>query len=317
MRSGAKTPTQLVRFPTPLVGDPRKLVVARGPVGGFEACGLSEPEPVEWSVGRATVHGLLWQPAPQRIAPRVGDDPPRREDGEAQPPLLVHVHGGPTDQVVAEWNARIAYWVSNGWAVLAPNYRGSTGYGRAYRDALRNEWGVRDVVDVASGIEFVGREQRCDPQRVAVAGGSAGGFTAMLLCLQHPELVRAGVSLFGVGDLLHLAASTHRFESRYLDSLVGQLPAANARYVERSPLTHAAKLQVPMLLLQGGADKVVPPAQASSFVRAARAGGGTTVDFHSYAGEGHGFRKQANIIDEYRRTSRFLHRHVVNAAPQT
>ncbi len=301
IRSGAVTPPRVV------VVDPQsgtRRTLARGPVGGFEACGLVEPERVRWRSGGATVHGLLYRPEASR---RAGT---RRS---APPPMLVLIHGGPTDQARADWNPRVAYWVSRGWAVLAPNYRGSSGYGRAYREALDGKWGVHDVADVAAGIRHAGVQRWCDPARVAVMGGSAGGFTVLLLCARHGGLVAAGVSLFGVADLLQLAATTHRFESRYLDSLVGELPRHVARYRDRSPIAYASSITVPMLVLQGRDDKVVPVDQADAMVAAMHDAGGD-VEYHVYDGEGHGFRRLSNVIDEYERTERFLNRHVLGVA---
>jgi dipeptidyl aminopeptidase/acylaminoacyl peptidase len=227
--------------------------------------------------------------------------------------MIVYVHGGPTDQTRADWNPRIAFWVSRGWAVLAVNYRGSSGYGRAYREALDGQWGVHDVSDVAAGIRHAGREGWCDPNRVVLLGGSAGGFTVLLVCARHGDLVAAGVSLFGVADLFALAETTHRFESRYLDSLVGALPRHARRYRERSPVAHASSISVPMLVLQGRDDKVVPLAQSDAMVAAMRSAG-AEVEYEVYDGEGHGFRRLANIADEYERTERFLNRHVLGIA---
>ena len=300
VRSGALTPPQVVVV-DPQSGARRSL--ARGPVGGFEACGLVEPAAVRWRSGGATVHGLLYRPERGR---RAGG---RRN---APPPMLVLIHGGPTDQARADWNPRVAYWVSRGWAVLAANYRGSSGYGRAYREALDGKWGIHDVSDVAAGVRHAGREGWCDPSRVAVMGGSAGGYTVLLLCERHGDLIAAGVSLFGVADLLQLAATTHRFESRYLDSLVGELPRHARRYRERSPLTHASSISVPLLVLQGRDDKVVPVDQADAMVAAIRNAGGE-VDYQVYDGEGHGFRRLTNVVDEYERTERFLAQHVLGA----
>jgi dipeptidyl aminopeptidase/acylaminoacyl peptidase len=290
VRSGARTPGTVVVI-DPRSGERRE--VARGPVGGFEAAGLVEPEPVEWKSGRSTVHGLLYRPARSALGPRT------------PPPLYVHIHGGPTSQVEAEWNPRIAYWVSRGWAVLAPNYRGSTGYGREYAQGLREEWGVVDVADTAAGIRHAIKEEWCDPHRVAVVGGSAGGMTVLLLCALHGDVVRAGVSLFGVTDLFELARTTHRFESRYLDALIGKLPATADRYRERSPISHAHEIAVPVLVLQGDEDKAVPKPQADAMVEAMRSAG-APVEYHVYEGEGHGFRKLENVIDEINRTEAFL-----------
>ncbi|HEX4493837.1 MAG TPA: S9 family peptidase [Acidimicrobiia bacterium] len=290
VRAGARTPSTVVVV-DPQTGERR--AVARGPVGGFEAAGLVEPEAVEWKSGRATVRGLLYRPERSALAPR------------QPPPLYVHIHGGPTSQVEAGWNPRIAYWVSRGWVVLAPNYRGSTGYGREYAQGLREEWGVVDVADTAAGIRHAIKEAWCDPHRVAVVGGSAGGMTVLLLCALHGDVVRAGVSLFGVTDLFELARTTHRFESRYLDALIGKLPATADRYRDRSPITHAHEITVPVLVLQGDEDKAVPKAQADAMVDAMRRAG-APVEYHVYAGEGHGFRKLENVIDEIDRTEAFL-----------
>ena len=290
LRSGAKTPAQ-VTVTAPRDGARR--VLARGAVGGFETSGLVEPEPVQWKSGRAIVYGLLRRPAVSALG------------ADTLPPLSVNVHGGPTDQAVADWNPRLAYWVSRGYAVLSVNYRGSSGYGRAYRDALDGHWGVRDVADVAAGIRHAARVGWCDPDRVVVMGGSAGGFTVLLMAALHGDLLRAGVSLFGVGDLFDLTATTHRFESTYVDALVGELPQHADRYSQRSPITHAASIRVPMLVLQGRDDKVVPLAQAEAMVAAMRAAG-APVEYQVYDGEGHGFRQLANVIEEYERTEAFL-----------
>lgn len=295
VRSGARTPDH-VAVTEP--GDGARRLVARGAVAGFEAHGLVEPEPVRWPSARATVHGLLWRPA----VPALG--------AGTRPPLFVHVHGGPTGQAQADWNARIAFWVSRGWAVLAPNYRGSTGYGRAYRQALDGRWGERDVADVVAGIRHAIRQGWCDPVRVVVEGGSAGGLTVLMVCAKHGDLVRAGISLFGVADLLDLAASTHRFESRYLDRLVGPLPGDADRYRANSPISFTDRMRVPMLVLQGADDAVVPRAQADAMVDAMRRAG-APVEYRVYDGEGHGFRKFANVADEYERTEAFLRKWVL------
>jgi dipeptidyl aminopeptidase/acylaminoacyl peptidase len=224
--------------------------------------------------------------------------------------LYVHIHGGPTGQATAAWSPRVQFLVERGWAVLAPDYRGSSGYGREYAQSLSGRWGERDVADVAAGIRHAGREGWCDAERVAVVGGSAGGLTVLLLCALHADLVRAGVSLFGVTDLFELAATTHRFESRYLDRIVGVLPRDAPRYRERSPVTHAADIRVPLLVLQGSDDRAVPAAQAEALVDAMR-GAGRSVEYQLYAGEGHGWRRAATIEDEIAHTEAFLRRHVL------
>jgi dipeptidyl aminopeptidase/acylaminoacyl peptidase len=294
VRSGARTPPQVVVI-DPTSGARR--VVARGAPAGIEADAV-EPDTVTWRSGSATIHGLLFRP------------PASTRDDDGLPPLLVDVHGGPTGQARVAWDGVLAAFVARGWAVLRPNYRGSTGYGRAYRAALDGRWGERDVADVAAGIRAAARNGWCDPHRVAVAGGSAGGLTALLVCAHHGPLVKAGVSSYGVTDLFDLAETTHRFESRYLDGLVGVLPATADRYHDRSPVAHAAEIAVPVLVLQGDADPVVPPAQAQALVDAVRAGGGT-VEHHVYAGEGHGWSRPDTVEDALDRTFAFLDRWVI------
>jgi dipeptidyl aminopeptidase/acylaminoacyl peptidase len=271
----------------------------RGAPAELDAIDLPEPKAIEWpGADGETVHGLLWLP------------PDTARDAGAVPPLLVDVHGGPTDQSTVDWKPRIRWFVSRGWAVLSPNYRGSTGYGGAYRHALDHAWGDVDDNDTVSGIRALAHDDRVDASRAAVMGGSAGGFTALLVAAHAPAVVRAAVSLFGVTDLFDLAATTHRFESRYLDRLVGTLPEYADRYEARSPVAHAREIAVPVLVLQGADDKVVPPAQAQHLVDSMRAAGGT-VEQHVYEGEGHGFSQEATIIDSFERIDAFLTRWVV------
>ncbi|MGH9049389.1 MAG: alpha/beta fold hydrolase [Acidimicrobiia bacterium] len=293
VRSGPTKPPVIAVNPA---GDDSGRVVSTGAVAGF--AGVSEPEAVTWTADdRTTVPGLLWRPARPALGPRT------------RPPLIVDVHGGPTGQATVTWSPRHQFLLSRGWAVLAPNARGSTGYGRAYAQALHGRWGERDLADVAAGIRHARREGWCD-DRIAVMGGSAGGLTALLLAALHGDLVRAAVSLYGVTDLFDLAETTHRFESRYLDRIVGELPRHASRYRDRSPVTHAAAISVPVLALQGGADKVVPPAQARAMVDTMRAGG-ATVEYHEYEGEGHGWVRAETIADVLTRIDAFLTRWVL------
>jgi dipeptidyl aminopeptidase/acylaminoacyl peptidase len=207
----------------------------------------------------------------------------------------------------------VAYWVDRGWAVLLVNYRGSTGYGRAYAQALREQWGLHDVTDTVSGARAMADRGWVDGRRMVVQGGSAGGYTVLLCLARHADVFAAGVDLFGVADLFKLAEETHRFESRYLDSLIGPLPATYTRYVERSPVTVADQIRAPLLVLQGNADEVVPPNQSQAIVDAVRAKG-CAAELHLYPGEGHGWKKVENIADELTRVEKFLRRHVLRLA---
>jgi dipeptidyl aminopeptidase/acylaminoacyl peptidase len=221
--------------------------------------------------------------------------------------LLVNVHGGPTGQALADWNPRVQRYVSRGWAALQPNYRGSTGYGASYLRALDGQWGNRDVADVASGIRHAVKEGWADGSRVAVMGGSAGGFTALLVAAMHPDLIGAVVALYPVTDLLDLHATTHRFESGYNLRLVGPLPDAVEQYRSRSPIALADRVRAAVLLLHGDADRSVRPEQSEAMEHALRRGG-AWVERHVYAGEGHGWRRAATVVDELSRVDAFLRR---------
>ena len=212
--------------------------------------------------------------------------------GEA-PPLIVETHGGPTAAASTTLDARTQFWTSRGFAVLDVNYRGSTGYGRAYRDKLVGAWGVADVEDCIAGARFLVEQGRADKDRLIITGGSAGGYTTLAALTFH-DVFRAGASYYGISDLEALVRDTHKFESRYLDRLVGPYPEAIAVYRERSPIHHAAKLSCPVIFFQGSDDKVVPPNQASAMVEALRTRH-APVAFLLFAGEGHGFRQADNI----------------------
>jgi len=289
-RSGAVTPTQVVVLASN--GSARRSV-ARGPVGGFERTPLVEPRAVSWKAAGAAVHGLLWRPAE------------RAERGARR--LLVHVHGGPTGQALADWNPRVQYFVQRGWTVLQPNFRGSTGYGDDYRRALEGRWGELDTDDVAAGIRHAVREGWADGSLVALMGGSAGGFTVLNIAARYPDLVGAVIALFPVTDLLALAATTHRFESGYTTRLVGPLPESRARYIANSPITHASKITAPVLLLHGTDDTSVPPSQSAEIEDVLRRAG-SAVERHVYEGESHGWRRAATVADELNRVNAFLSR---------
>jgi dipeptidyl aminopeptidase/acylaminoacyl peptidase len=242
-------------------------------------------EPVTWKGydGQA-VHGFLYRPTHAEV------EGPEDE----LPPLMVVAHGGPTSATTTVPRPSISFFTSRGIAVLDVNYSGSTGYGKAYRDRLRGTWGLADIEDCVAGARHLAETGVVDGSRLGVRGGSAGGFV-VLAALAFHDVFSAGVSYFGVADLSLLAEETHKFESRYLDGLVGPFPAARSTYDERSPLHHVDGIRVPLLLLQGEEDHVVPPSQAEVMTRALEADG-LPVALAMFPGEGHGFREPAAII---------------------
>jgi len=223
--------------------------------------------------------------------------PPHNRDFVAppneKPPLLVKSHGGPTGATDNVLNAGIQFWTSRGFGVLDVNYGGSTGYGRAYRQRLNGQWGVVDSDDCANGARYLVGRGHADGNRLAIDGGSAGGYTTLCV-LTFRDDFKAGASYYGVSDLEALAQDTHKFESRYMDSMVGPYPEQRALYLERSPIHHTDKLATPLILLQGLEDKVVPPSQAELMFEAVRAKG-LPVAYLPFEGEQHGFRQAKNI----------------------
>jgi dipeptidyl aminopeptidase/acylaminoacyl peptidase len=216
----------------------------------------------------------------------------RAPSGEL-PPLIVKSHGGPTGSTSSELRLSTQFWTSRGFAVCDVNYGGSTGYGRAYRDRLNGRWGEVDVLDCIAAARFLVAERRADPRRLAITGGSAGGFTTLCALTFH-DVFRAGASHYGVSDLEALARDTHKFESRYLDRLVGPWPEAAALYRARSPIHHVDQLSCPIIFFQGLEDAVVPPNQAALMVEALLRKG-LPVAYLTFPGEQHGFRKAETI----------------------
>ena len=223
--------------------------------------------------------------------------PPYNPDYEApnwdMAPLLVKCHGGPTAMASSTLDLRTQYWTSRGIAVLDVNYGGSTGYGREYRERLDGKWGIVDVDDCESGAKYLGEGNLVDRARTVIAGGSAGGYT-VLAALTFRDYFKGGASYYGVSDLAVLARDTHKFESRYLDGLIGPWPASEAVYRERSPIFHTERLSAPVIFFQGDEDPIVPPNQAETMVQALR-DKGKPVGYFLYTGEQHGFRKAENI----------------------
>ena len=246
---------------------------------GVDAAFVSEPEHVPFpTTDNETAYALYY--------------PPTNPDCEApageKPPLVTTVHGGPTSQTFPILDPGVQFWTTRGFGVCDVNYRGSTGYGRAYRDRLRGDWGVADADDCVNAARYLADEGRVDPERLAITGGSAGGY-AVLCALAFRDAFDAGASHYGVADLTALAEHTHKFESRYLDGLVGSLPEDRDVYDERSPVHHAEGVDAPLLVLQGGEDRVVPRDQAEAMVDAL-VETGTPYAYVLFPEERHGFR---------------------------
>ena len=245
---------------------------------------ISPPEPVEFeTTGGMTAHALYYPPRnPDYVAP----------EGE-RPPLLVKSHGGPTAAASTALDLGIQFWTSRGFGVVDVNYGGSTGYGTEYRRRLNGAWGITDVDDCVNAARFLAGRSAADPERLAIDGASAGGYTTLAALTFH-DVFKAGTSLYGVSDLEALARETHKFESRYLDSLVGPYPERQDLYAERSPINHTHLLSCPLLLLQGLEDEIVPPNQAEMMFEAVKSKGLPTA-YVPFEGEQHGFRRSENM----------------------
>lgn len=245
---------------------------------------FSAPRAVEFPTSKGlSAHGFFYPPTNRDY---------HAPDGQL-PPLLVESHGGPTAAAATALSLGIQYWTSRGIAVLDVNYGGSTGFGRAYRERLKQNWGIVDVDDCANGARYLVGESEADGNRLMITGGSAGGYTT-LCALTFRDTFNAGASHYGVSDAEALAQETHKFESRYLDGLMGPYPAARAIYYERSPINFTERLACPVIFFQGLEDKVVPPNQAETMVKALRAKG-IPVAYLPFPGEQHGFRQARNI----------------------
>jgi dipeptidyl aminopeptidase/acylaminoacyl peptidase len=245
---------------------------------------ISTPEAIDFpTAGGQTAHGLFYAPKNRDF---------RAAEGE-HPPLLVKSHGGPTSAAAAAMSLTIQYFTSRGIAVLDVNYGGSTGYGRAYRERLKGQWGVVDVDDCVNGARYLVEREQVDGSRLMISGGSAGGYTT-LCALTFRDTFKAGASHYGVSDVEALAKDTHKFESRYLDGMIGPYPEKRDLYIERSPIHFTDRLSCPVIFFQGLEDKVVPPSQAETMVAALQAKG-LPVAYIAFAGEQHGFRQAKNI----------------------
>lgn len=248
---------------------------------------LSEPEILTFPTGddkEDSAYAIYYAPAHPDISGPANE----------KPPLIVLAHGGPTAAARSELSLPIRFWTSRGFAVVDVNYRGSSGFGRAYRKKLDGNWGIVDVQDCVCVAQYLVERGDVDPQRLIIRGGSAGGFT-VLSALAFHDTFTAGASMYGVADLQALANDTHKFESRYLDGLVGPWPQAADVYKNRSPINYVEGFNAPMIVLQGSEDAIVPPNQSRMIVDALDERG-VAVAYIEFAGEQHGFRQAETLM---------------------
>ena len=250
----------------------------------IEPAWISVPEAITFTAAGRDVHAFYYPPVNPAVTAPAGE----------RPPLLVLTHGGPTGASSDVLDSKVQFWTSRGFAMLDINYSGSTGYGRAYRERLNGQWGIADVTDAVGGAEAMVAAGKADPARLAIRGGSAGGYTTLAALTFH-QVFKAGASYYGISDLEVLQQDTHKFESRYNESLIGPYPAAREVYVARSPIHFTDRLSCPIILFQGLDDKVVPPNQSEMMAAALRKKG-LKVKYVTFEGEQHGFRKAENII---------------------
>jgi len=295
--SGSRVPSRIITYNA--LGKTR--VHRRSLPEDLPAKTYALPQTISWDgMEGGSVHGLYYSPSSETF------------EGIGLPPLMVLVHGGPTGQSGASFDGQAQFFASRGWAVLQVNYRGSAGYGREYRDKLKGNWGIYDVSDAVSGAKYLVTNGQVAENKLAIMGGSAGGFTVLKALEDYPGFFKAGICLYGVANQFTLAADTHKFEEHYSDSLLGALPEAAAVYRERSPIFFADKIQDSIAVFQGEDDKVVPRNQSDEIVAVLRRNG-VPHEYHLYPGEGHGFRQTETIEKFYTTVEKFLKQYVIFA----
>jgi len=247
---------------------------------------VAVPQPIQFPTdGGEAAHAIYYAPANAAFA---GPD-------DERPPLIAISHGGPTTATNATLDLRVQFWTSRGFAVVDVNYRGSSGFGREYRNKLRGEWGIADVADMVHVSRHLVAAGLADESRLVIRGGSAGGYTTLAALTFHPGVFKAGASYYGISDIEVLAHDTHKFEARYSDRLIGPYPQARETYRARSPIHFVDRLACPIILFQGLEDRVVPPNQSEMMANAARAKG-LAVAYLTFEGEQHGFRRAETIV---------------------
>jgi dipeptidyl aminopeptidase/acylaminoacyl peptidase len=302
LASGSGLPERVITLP--LVSDQTAgkgslRVCRRSTAEELPAEAYSMPQSIHWTgLDGGMAYGLFYPPENTAY------------EGIGLPPLLVYIHGGPTSQVFNSFAPRVQFFTSRGYAVLEVNYRGSTGYGRAYREMLRRNWGVYDVQDAVSGGQYLVDEGLVDKNRLVIMGGSAGGFTVLKALEDYPDFFKAGVCMYGISNQFTLVAETHKFEAHYSDSLLGPLPEAASVYRERSPIFYAERIKAALAVFQGEEDTVVPQKQSDEIVNVLRRQGTAHV-YHVYPGEGHGFRKTETIVHNLNTIEQFLREYVL------
>ena len=282
-----------------LLKDGKIRIIARSASDLLSSADFAKPQEFSWvSSDGVRVYGLYYPPTNACFT------------NDGAPPVVTYIHGGPTSQVENGFSMDAAFFTSRGYAYFAVNYRGSTGYGRSYRDALKGNWGILDMQDAVEGSQSLVETGLADPKKLVIKGGSAGGYTVLNALVHHPGFFKAGLCSYGVSNLFLLEMDTHKFEAYYTQSLVGSLPEVADKFHEWSPVFHAEKIRDAVAIFQGSDDKVVPPEQSESIVRLLKANK-VPYEYKLYEGEGHGFRKKTNLVDFYETIDSFLKQHVI------
>ena len=294
--SAPQVPTRIVRW------DGKTLrIAAYSQAELLPAEMLAVALPVHWlAEDGTTVHGIYYAPTHSHFC------------GQGLPPAIINIHGGPTSQASIAYDAERTYFTSRGYGWLDVNYRGSSGYGRSYQQAMRGRWGDVDVEDAADGAQALVDQELADGSQLVIRGSSAGGYTVLNSLVRYPGQYRAGICLYGIGNLYTLAMETHKFELHYNDRLIGVLPEASDKYYGWSAIFHAERIHDALALFHGSADTSVPPSQSQEIAHILQANGVPHL-FQLYEGEGHGFRQEATIADYLRQTERFLQENVLFA----